>query len=217
MAIEVCAPGSKKRAAGSVLFHDSGKKCCFNYTEHLDQLIRTWCSQYPQLSHIDMDRVVLSVTRCRSRNCQGVYANITSLRFPFGPKRPPAGGQIYRWPKIVKNGCEALYLIRFYLPRFHNLPLEAKVTTILHELYHIDPKFNGEFRSFGGKRWAHGPSQKAFERMYESLTREILKASNPMCEVFLNCQFATLLKRVGDIYGDRYAFVTTREKMPVVM
>jgi len=216
MSTEVCAPGGRRRIAGLVHFRDSGKRCCFNYTDHLDQLIRNWCSQYPELSHIDMDRVILSVARCRSGSGHGVYANITSLKFPFGPGKPNRADRVCRWPKVTKNGCEALYLIRFYLPRFHNLSFEAKVTTILHELYHIQPKFNGEFRNFGGKHWAHGPSQEAFDRMFAPLTREILKAGDPVCDLFLNCHFAALLKRVGDVYGDRYSWVTSRDDMPVV-
>ena len=215
MGIEVCAPGSKRRMAGLVHFRDGGARCCFNYTQHLDQLMRSWCSRYPALSHIDMDRVVLSVVKCRTENGHGVYANITSLRYPLGPRKR-ASSEIYRWPKIVKNGCEALYLIRFFLPRFHNLSYDGKVATILHELYHIDPKFNGEFRNFGGKRWAHGPSQRAYEDMYSTLKGSILESSDPVCDFFLNCRFAALLRRVGDIYGDRYAAISPMSKMPIV-
>ncbi len=212
MAIEVCAPGCKRPTTGVTYFHDGGMRCRFNYTEHMDHLIRCWAEQYPQLSHIDMDRVVLSLAKCRSKKCKGVYANITSLRFPCGADRLERNGRIYRWPKILKNGHEALYLLRFYLPRFHDLAFADKVTTILHELHHIDPKFNGEFRRFDGRRWAHGSSQKSFEAMFASLQRDVMKRMDPMGELFLNCRFATLLKRVGDVYGDRYTSIAPYEE-----
>lgn len=211
MSIEVCAPGLSRRMAAQVVFRDSQMRCSFSYTEHLDHLIRSWTERYPQLSHIDMDRVILSVARCRSSKCKGVYANITSLRFPQGADRVERNGRVYRWPRILKNGREALYLMRFYLPRFHDLSLEEKVATILHELHHIDPKFNGEFRKFDGRRWAHGPSQKAFEAMFASLKRDILKQPGALCDLFLDCRFATLLKRFGHIYGDRYTGIAPYE------
>lgn len=211
MSIEVCGPGLARRAAGTVCFRDSGYRCRLNYTEHLEHLIRSWAARYPQLSHIDMDRVVLSIAKCRSPKCRGVYANIMSLRFPGGATEVSRNGAVYRLPRIIKNGSEALYLVRFYLPRFQDLPLADKIATILHELHHIEPKFNGCFRNFGGKRWAHGASQKAFERMFESLQHDVLKHMDPMADLFLNCRFAGLLQRFGDIYGDRYASIAPYE------
>lgn len=217
MAIEVCSPGRTRLTASKVVFPDGGIRCSFSYTEHLDALIRCWSSKYHCLKHIDMDRVVLSLAKCRTTGRRGSYANITSLRFPYGSEHQCRPGYIYRWPKILKNGREALYLIKFYLPRFHNLSFEDKVATILHELHHIDPKFNGEFRNFGGRNWAHGSSQKTYEKMFESLKRDILNRPGPLCRLFLKCRFATLLKRFGDVYGDRYYNVgPVEEKLPVV-
>jgi predicted metallopeptidase len=158
-----------------------------------------------------MDRVVLSIAKCRSQRCGGVYANIMSLRFPGGAAEVTKNGAVYRLPRIIKNGREALYLVRFYLPRFQDLPLPDKIATILHELHHIDPKFNGCFRSFGGKRWAHGRSQKTFEGMFESLQCDIMKHIDQMTDLFLNCRFTVLLQRFGDVYGDRYASITPYE------
>jgi len=217
MATEVCAPGRKRRTARLLYFRDGGKHSSFNYTEHLDNLIGEWICRYPQLKHLDMDRVVLSLGRCRSRSYRGEYANITSLRFPYGDEPRRCGDKIYRWPTILKNGRAALYLIKFYLPRFHNLSFEDKVSTILHELHHIDPKFNGRFRNFGGRHWAHGPSQNSFERMYESLKRDIMGNPGRFCELFLHCRFSTLLKRFGDVYGDTYACLRSYEQKPSIV
>ncbi len=213
--IQVCGGQPKKRQLGRVYFKDGGIKCTFDYTGHLDALIGSWCRRYPQLGHIDMDRVILTVAKCRSTSRRGIYASVTSLRFPEGTQSGANGKRkhMYRWPKVRKNGRQALYLIKFYLPRFHNLSLEEKVATILHELYHIHPKFNGEFRTFSGRHWAHGNSRGKFEKMYESLKRDILKRSSPLREMFLNCRFHTLLKRYGNIYGDRLTLSPVGRKL----
>lgn len=206
MSIEICGQGCKRRRAARVCFQNGGVHSAFDYTEHLECLLRSWCRLYPQLGHIDMGRVVLAVAKCRSKSTRGTYASIISLVFPQGREADVGGGRLYHWPKVRKEGREALYLIKFYLPRFHNLTLEDKVSTILHELHHIHPKFNGEFRSFGGRQWAHGGSHGKFDRMFDCLKRDILKRIDPFCHLFLNCKFRTLLKRFGDIYGDRVVF-----------
>jgi len=187
-----------------VRFRDGGSRCSFNYTSHLEHVIRLWCSRYPQLCHIDMDRVLVSVVKCRTRLVSGTCATITSLRYPTGRASFETPAQAPQLERIFKDGREVLYLVKFFLPRFHDLPLGKKVETILHELHHVDPKFNGELRTFGGARWAHGSSQKAFEKTYETLRQEVLAHLDPLDELFLNCSFAALLRRYGDIYGQRY-------------
>ncbi len=203
MTIEVCGPGCRSKRAGRLHFADGDSHCEFDYTEHLEGLIRRWCRRYPQLGHIEMDRVVLSVAKCRSRSARGLYASVASLAFQDERVSHGTDGCMYSWPRVLKNGREALYLVKFYLPRFHNLSYENKIATILHELYHIHPRFNGEFRCFPGRNWAHGGSRTQFERMFASLKRDILKRSDPFTELFLNCRFRTLVERFGDVYGDR--------------
>lgn len=212
MSIEVCGPGGEARGIGRVQFPDGGGHSAFDYTGHLECLIRRWCQRYRQLGHIEMDRVVLSVAKCRSKSSRGLQASISSLRFPNGRCEENGSGRVYRCPRVKKGGREALYLIKFYLPRFHDLSVEDKVGTILHELYHIHPKFNGELRCFAGRNWAHGASHKKYEMMFKCLKRDILKRRDPFTDVFLNCKFRALLKRFGDVYADRLIFTRPVEK-----
>ena len=37
-----------------------------------------------------------------------------------------------------------LYLLSFYLPRFLKLPWREKLATVIHELWHVNPQFNGD-------------------------------------------------------------------------
>ena len=203
MCVEVCGPGSEGQRPSFVHFRNGGSGCSLNYTEHLETLIAAWCRAYPQLGHIDMDRIIVAATRCRSKSSRGVYASVTSLRSGRSCCVDRSGRRFYRWPRIRKDGREALYLLKFYLPRFHNLTLRDKVSTILHELHHIHPRCNGEFRVFPGRNWAHGPSQREFERMFEGLRRDIMKRLGPLEKYFLGCRFATLLKRYGSVYARR--------------
>ena len=49
--------------------------------------------------------------------------------------------------------------------------------------------------------------------MFECLKRDILKNLDPFCDLFLNCRFRTLLKRFGDVCGDRLTFSRAGEKV----
>jgi len=150
-----------------------------------------------------MDRVVVSVVKCRSRCGNGVCATVTSLRRAGGKAHSGRRCPAPRALGIIKTEREALYLLKFFLPRFHDLSVEEKIATVLHELYHIDPKFNGELRHFNGRHWVHGPSQGAYEKAYNCLKHDILRQRDAMRELFLDCTFATLIRRFGTIYGTR--------------
>ena len=52
-----------------------------------------------------------------------------------------------------QQGREMLYLLSFYMPRFQNLSFSEKLITILHELWHISPDFDGDLRRLAGRRY----------------------------------------------------------------
>ena len=70
-----------------------------------------------------------------------------------------------------------LYILNFYLPRFLDLPFREKLTTMLHELWHIGPKFDGDVRRLGGRCFAHGSSQKQYDAHVEALLGPLAFAS----------------------------------------
>lgn len=192
-----------------VRFAAESVKSSIDYGIHIEHLLRCWCQRYPQLQHIDMDRLAVSVAKCRSMRRGGTYATIFSLRSPFGHVQD--AGQIRPLPTFIRNNVEVLYILKIFLPRFHDLSVPEKVTTLLHELYHIHPKFNGEFRDFGGRCWAHGSSQRRFEMSFTALKSEILGRWCAMHELFLDCSFAALTRRFGNVYGSRYRLVPCGE------
>jgi hypothetical protein len=185
-----------------VRFAADSVKSSIDYGIHIEHLLRCWCQRYPQLQHIDMDSLAVSVAKCRSLRRGGTYATILSLKYPFG--RAGDTRKVRHLPTFVRNNIEVLYILKIFLPRFHDLPVPEKVATLLHELYHIHPKFNGEFREFGGRCWAHGSSQRRFEMSFEALKSEILARWCAMHELFLDCNFSTLARRFGNVYGSRY-------------
>ena len=117
-----------------------------------------------QLSHIDVARIGFSFSQTRSRSQYGTWASITPLRFEGGAETVVRRGRRMRIERIVgRTGVEYIYIFRAYLPRLWDLPFEEKLQTIVHELLHISPEFNGDIRRFGGRCYAHGANQKHFD------------------------------------------------------
>jgi hypothetical protein len=95
-----------------------------------------------------------------------------------------------------------LYILSFYLPRFQNLPLREKLITVLHELWHISPSFNGDIRRHAGRYHAHTHSQAEYDEEMGRLADRWLSLSPPE-EVwsFLRDDFTALAARHGSIVG----------------
>ncbi len=106
-----------------------------------------------------------------------------------------------------------LYLLSFYMPRFCNQPLAEKLATIVHELWHIGPDFDGDLRRFPGRYFAHGRSEAAFHRQMRDLAARWLHESTrpELCE-FLEHDFRGLCERHGPVFGVR---IPTPKLIPV--
>ncbi len=118
---------------------------CVDMTQRLDEL-----------AHIDMNRVAVCFCQARKRVRHGIFASLTPLRFQGGQTTTVRRGRTMAIQRMLdREGREMLYLLSFYVPRFLDLDLREKLITIVHELWHISPHFNGDIRRHEGRCYAH--------------------------------------------------------------
>lgn len=176
----------------------------FDISLQLRAILERMCAILPEYSHINMNQVELSASRTRSRSRAGLLAYVSPLKFKGGTpiafrKR---GDFIYHFGMrpIIKNGTEILYVIYFLTPRFFNLAYAEKIKTLLHELYHIHPDFNGDFRRFVGYQRIHGKSLKDYDRIIEGFYERFISANPWLPEAeFLRYDFRVLTKKYGEL------------------
>jgi hypothetical protein len=95
-----------------------------------------------------------------------------------------------------------LYILNFYLPRFLDLEFREKLDTIVHELWHIGPDFDGDVRRFGSRCFAHGASQKRYDAQVRRLLERWLACEPPESLYgFLRLSFSELRARHGQVRG----------------
>jgi hypothetical protein len=202
-----------------------------NYTGRLTLLMTDIVSRVPELSFIDLKRVLVFARPGRS-SADGAYASCHSLGLPSSEPgyffwRDRVSGAITRrteWfvtksPKVYFDGYLMNYMISFALPRFMDQTLTrsrkrslyptgtpdwvAKLDTVIHELYHVDPEQNclRRFtRSDGTASDAlHNPTY--FEDV-ATLVQQYL-ATRPDDDLldFLKYDFQTLRARYGGVAG----------------
>lgn len=167
---------------------------------------RDMITRLRQLGHIDISRVAISLVQARKQSTHGIYASLTPLKFTSGADQELIDGRRYGVQSLHDdNGHEYLYILSFYLPRFQNTPLEEKLSTIVHELWHIGPDFDGDLRRHGGRCYAHGPSQQAYDAQMDRLAQEWLALDPPAhIYAFLELSFEQLVQEYGKIVGTRW-------------
>lgn len=216
-----------------------------HYTERVETLMRDLVSRVEALSDIDLSQVLVFGRHGRS-DADGPFATCHCLTMPTSPPgyyfwRDRTTGQLTRrseWfvtksPEVRVGTRRIAYLVSLTLPRFPDQPLggtpkaarypaapewTARLDTIVHELYHIDPAAGGlryVTAADNGTGRFHSP---AFFELVTGLVDEYL-ASDPDPEVydFLRHDFDGLVARHGGIvattfrnfpsYPQRYAEV----------
>jgi hypothetical protein len=157
------------------------------------------------LGHIDLACVAITVTQARKNVAHGMQASLTPLRFKHGRETELRGNRCYRVERVLRpDGKEYLYLLTFFLPRFLDHPFEEKLTTVLHELWHISPRFDGDLRRHAGRCYAHGHSQRAYDAHAAALARKWLSLDPPLyVYAFLQSSFDDLQREYGSVIGQR--------------
>ena len=199
-----------------------------NYTERIVRLMQDVVVRTPRLSFIDLDEVIVFGRFGRS-DAEGAFATCHCLTLPESEPgyyfwRDRETGELTRrsqWfvtksPTVRMGGTQIKYLISFVFPRFCDQTLTrsrkadlypggeswlAKLDTIVHELYHIDPAATGirAIQSADGSRSprSHGPM--FYEEVAEMVQAYLASHPDPALFDFLKYDFTELSERYGGV------------------
>jgi hypothetical protein len=204
-----------------------------NYTERITLLIDDIVKRVPALAYIDPAHLLVFARFGRSQ-ADGAYATCHSVNLPTSEPgyyfwRDRRTGQITRrseWfvtkSPIVQLGTRPIdYLISFCLPRFcdqsfarskkHALypdaePWVAKLDTIVHELYHVDPDGCGIRKILrpDGSVSPHAHSPNFFRDVSRMVHGYLASRPNPAVYDFLQYDFSELSARFGGVVGTAF-------------
>ena len=201
-----------------------------NYTDHLTVLMQDIVSRVQPLSFIDIRDVLVFARFGRSR-AEGAFATCHCLSLPASEPghyfwRDRVSGRITRrseWfvtksPVVAIEERRVKYLVSFALPRFCDQSLDrsrkerfypgadgwvAKLDTVVHELYHIDPQLNGirRIEREDGTYLANSHGHRFFSQVAEMVQTYLDSRPNPQVIDFLRHDFAALEARHGGVAG----------------
>jgi hypothetical protein len=206
-----------------------------DYTARIARLMHDIVTRVPALSFINLRRIVI-FARAGRVSTDGPFATCHAINQPpSNPThywwRDRRGRMVKRseWfvvksPVMFVNSERIDYLISFALPRFCDQTLArshkedlyprrlardsmvAKLDTIVHELYHIDPDQSGirklERADGGRSAHSHGP---AFYRSVAAMVREYLRSGpGPEMIGFLRYGSRELLSRYGEVQATAF-------------
>ena len=177
----------------------------FHFTDHIWRLCHDMTRRVPNLGHVDMSRVAVSFTQTRSAVQHGIYATLTPMRFAGGQLHTIRRGKQWGVQRLYDtSGREMLYILRFYLPRFLDLPFRQKLITTAHELWHISPRFDGDLRRFAGRCYAHSASKENYDAQATVFVDDYLATNPPeSLYAFLRDSFRDLTVRHGRVFGTK--------------
>ena len=224
-----------------------------NYTERLSLLMEDIVARVPTLSFIDMTRVLVFARSGRSA-AEGAYATCHCICLP--PSEPgyyfwrdhDTGALTRRseWfvtksPRVRMGRQPIDYMVSFSLPRFCDQVLGrtrkqlhykgqpnwvAKLDTIVHELYHIDPARPGirRMERADGTYSANCHGDRFFADVVAMVRQYLDTKPDPAVVDFLRYSFDELSDRFGGVagtafrgfpsYPQRYTEVLTPQPAP---
>jgi hypothetical protein len=204
-----------------------------NYTERIALLMSDVVRRTPLLSFIDLSEVLIFARFGRS-DAEGAFATCHCLTLPESEPgyffwRDRTTGELTRrseWfvtksPTVRLGQTSIKYLISFVLPRFCDQTLQrsrkadlypgfpswiAKLDTVIHELYHIDPEETG-IRRFvradgSDSMRSHGP--QFYEQVSEMVKAYLQANPDPALYEFLQHDFAALNNLHGGVLATTF-------------
>jgi predicted metallopeptidase len=184
----------------------------FDFTKAMHALMCDIAVVCDELRHVDMARVAVIFSQARHGRTDGVHAATHPLRFEGGATEKVMRGHRYVMPCVRVDGREMLYVVSFTLPRFLDAGgLEQKVATVVHEMYHISPEFNGDLRRFGGGKPYHTGSQRRYDMAMAAIARRYLAhTERPELHEFLRSDFRTLAAAWKGLVGMKMRNLNSR-------
>ena len=204
-----------------------------NYTERITHLVNDIIRRVPTLSFIDPNKLLVFARSGRS-DAEGAYATCHCVCLP--PSEPGyyfwrdrTTGKLTRrseWfvtksPVVTVGPTQIDYMISFALPRFCDQLLSrsrkqvhyagspnwiAKLDTIIHELYHIDPTAPGirRMERADGTYSANCHGQRFFENVVEMVNQYLASNPDPATYDFLSYNLQELTARFGGVVGTTF-------------
>jgi hypothetical protein len=204
-----------------------------NYTERLTLLMQDITSRVPTLSFINMADVLVFGRSGRS-NAEGAFATCHCLTLPASEPgyyfwRDRTTKRITRrseWfvtksPAVTLGARPIKYMLSFALPRFCDQSLDhsrkekfypgaaswiAKLDTVVHELYHIDPNLAGirRIEREDGTYSANCHGQQFFEQVAEMVHTYLDTNPSPDTYDFLSKDFSELETTYDGVVGTTF-------------
>jgi hypothetical protein len=205
-----------------------------NYTERVALLMEDIVDRVSTLSFIDL-REVLVFARSGRSGAEGAFATCHCLTLPptdpgYYFWRDRHTGELTRrseWfvtksPEVRIGSRQIKYLISFVLPRFCDQTLArsrkldlypgadpwlAKLDTVVHELYHIDPDQSG-IRRFERADGTHSPRSHGpdfYEQVARMVRAYLATRPDPRVYDFLMWDFRQLEAQFGGLVGTTFS------------
>jgi predicted metallopeptidase len=141
-----------------------------NLTDGLYTAAREIVDLVPEFAHIRIDQVHFTIFHTRAAQQTLTYARC----YPLSLEIKRRGRRVYALSHVyTPKGTRAKYLLSFAWTRFWDMSPRARLETLVHELYHIGPKFDGEPREFEQGGW-HGAGRKWFDKIIHKICEQHL-------------------------------------------
>lgn len=205
-----------------------------NYTERIALLMADVVRRTPRISFIDLSEVLV-FARFGRTDAEGAFATCHCMTLPESEPgyyfwRDRTTGELTRrsqWfvtksPEVRVGVTRIKYLVSFVLPRFCDQTLErsrkadlypdgtpgwiAKLDTLVHELYHIDPQESG-IRRVAKADGTHSPRSHGpmfYEDVADMVQRYLASNPDPSLYDFLAADFSALTSRHGGVVGTTF-------------
>jgi len=204
-----------------------------DYPLHVRLLMEDLVARVPALAHLDPGRVLVFARPGRT-SAHGAYATCHSLTLPdsepayyfWRDRRTGALSRRSEWfvtrsPEVWVAGRRITHLISVTLPRFCDQTLTdthkariydrgkewvAKLDTIVHELYHVDPHQGGIRPSVkaDGSPAAQTHTPQFFRDVQRIVREYVAGRPDPAVWEFLALDFDGLLRRFGGVAGTTF-------------